>query len=298
MRETVEARILFVDDEPNVLAAIKRQLYRRYQVDTAVGPEEGLKAVTGQGPYAVVVSDMRMPGMNGAQFLAKVRELFPDTVRMILTGYAELEAAMEAVNEGHIFRFLTKPCSPEALVAALEQGLEHYRLVTGEKQLLAELAEMNRQLKQQQQLLQTIFAAIPDLIILKDTSLAYQAVNPAFCQFLGKSEADILGRRDADLFPAAEAQERRRWDEEILAAGESRMNDEEFTGVQGQAWFQVLRSPVMQNGVPVGLLSACRNISARKKAQEVFQRHKSRLQNLAAALEEQEGGLEAGSDGA
>lgn len=129
-------RILFVDDEPAVLDGYKRMLHREFQVDTAVGGEQGLAAIHEHGPYAVVISDMRMPEMNGAQFLARVRGTTPDTVRMLLTGYTDLNAAMDAVNEGNIFRFLTKPCGKEVLAKALTTGLVQYRLITAEKDLL------------------------------------------------------------------------------------------------------------------------------------------------------------------
>lgn len=129
-------KILFVDDEPAVLDGYKRMLYREFEVSTAVGGEQGLATIHEQGPYSVVVSDMRMPGMNGAQFLAQVRQTVPDTVRMLLTGYSDVNAAMAAVNEGNIFRFLTKPCEKEVLAKAITSGLVQYRLVTAEKELL------------------------------------------------------------------------------------------------------------------------------------------------------------------
>ena len=129
-------RILFVDDEPNVLNAIRRQLGNKFKLEIAVGPKEGLAAVKEKGPFAVVVSDLRMPLMDGIQFLAKVREMSPDTVRMMLTGNADLKAAIKAVNEGNVFRFLTKPCTEKELISVLTVGLEQYRLVTAEKELL------------------------------------------------------------------------------------------------------------------------------------------------------------------
>ena len=129
-------KILFVDDDANILASFKRTLRKRYDVDTAVGPEEGLRAVDQYRRYALVISDLRMPVMDGIQFLAKVRELCPDTVRMILTGNADLRAAIDAVNRGNIFRFLTKPCAPDTLQSAIDTALHQYRLVRAEKELL------------------------------------------------------------------------------------------------------------------------------------------------------------------
>jgi response regulator RpfG family c-di-GMP phosphodiesterase len=129
-------KILFVDDEPPVLEGYKRMLHREFEVDTAVGGEQALTTMRALGPYAVVISDMRMPIMNGAQFLAQVRQTAPDTIRILLTGYTDLNAAMDAVNEGNIFRFLTKPCEKEVLAKAITTGLVQYRLVTAEKELL------------------------------------------------------------------------------------------------------------------------------------------------------------------
>lgn len=131
----MSARILCVDDEPNILQAFVRQL-RKFDVVTAPGAEPGLKAVDKAGPFAVVMSDFRMPGMNGIQFLAKVRERSPNTVRIMLTGQADLSAAAQAVNEGNIFRFLLKPCPSDVLTQALHAAVEQYRLMNTERQLL------------------------------------------------------------------------------------------------------------------------------------------------------------------
>jgi len=129
-------RVLFVDDEPNVLEAVQRTLRKHVDIQTATSGADGLRQLREAGPFALVVSDMRMPSMNGAQFLAKVREQVPDTVRMILSGQADLQATIAAVNESHIYRFLSKPCPPEQLIAAVEDGLRQHRLVTAEKVLL------------------------------------------------------------------------------------------------------------------------------------------------------------------
>ena len=129
-------KILFVDDDPNLLAACERNFRRQFPLDTAEGGEAGLARIAAQGPYAVVVADRQMPGMDGIQFLSQVRQRAPDTVRIMLTGNAELEATIRVVNEGNIFRFLTKPCPPDILGKAIEDGRTQYRLVTAEKELL------------------------------------------------------------------------------------------------------------------------------------------------------------------
>lgn len=129
-------KILCVDDEPNVLSAYQRGLRRQFHIETATGGQEALEILQSNGPYAVIVSDMRMPGMDGVQLLKRVRDLAPDSVRMMLTGNADQQTVRDAVNEGHIFRFLTKPCSPEVLAKSLEAGIKQYRLITAEKELL------------------------------------------------------------------------------------------------------------------------------------------------------------------
>lgn len=129
-------KILCVDDELNILLSLQRQLRKQFHIESALGPEKALAAIEREGPYAVIVSDLQMPGMTGLELLAKVKELSPDSVRIMLTGQADLETAIAAVNQGSIFRFLTKPCSAEELAATLEAALEQHRLVTAERNLL------------------------------------------------------------------------------------------------------------------------------------------------------------------
>jgi len=132
----IKTRVLCVDDDPNVLEGLEVQLRRGYEITPANNGEGGLDAIENLGPFAVVLSDMRMPGMNGAEFLARVRDTAPDLVRMLLTGYSDQESAIAAVNQGQIFRFLTKPCPPEQLVAAFDDAAEQHRLITAERVLL------------------------------------------------------------------------------------------------------------------------------------------------------------------
>ncbi len=129
-------KILFVDDEPNVLAAFQRQLRKHFSVETALGPIAGLALLQNSHDFGVVVADMRMPEMNGVEFLIKVKEVAPDTVRLMLTGNADQTTAIDAINEGNIFRFLNKPCPPEKLTQALEAALRQHQLVTAERELL------------------------------------------------------------------------------------------------------------------------------------------------------------------
>jgi len=129
-------RVLCVDDEPNVLEGLALHLRRRYDVSTAVSGSDALKLIASGPPFCVVMSDMRMPGMDGAEFLSRVREAAPEATRLLLTGQAEMKSAIAAINQGQIFRFLTKPCPPVDLLAAFEAAHHQHRLVTAERELL------------------------------------------------------------------------------------------------------------------------------------------------------------------
>ena len=134
--KTEAEKILLVDDDQDILDGLTLNLGRRYSVVAALGPEEGLKALAEQGPFAVVVTDYQMPGMNGVQFLARAMEQAPHMVRVMLTGQADLRTAIEAVNRGQIFRFLSKPCELKTMRACLEAALDQWRLRDVERHLL------------------------------------------------------------------------------------------------------------------------------------------------------------------
>ena len=131
-------RVLCVDDESRVVEGLVLHLRREYQVVTALSGDEALKTLKQMGGAAVVISDMRMPGMDGATLLQHVMQFFPDATRILLTGEPGRDAAVSAVNKANIFRFLTKPCPPEMLKAAVEAGVIQYRLVNAERTILKE----------------------------------------------------------------------------------------------------------------------------------------------------------------
>jgi CheY-like chemotaxis protein len=128
--------ILCVDDEPRVLDGLKLTLRHGFKVSTATSGAQGLAMLKEMDGAAVVISDMRMPVMDGATFLTQVRKHWPDATRILLTGETGRDAAVAAVNEGQIFRFLTKPCAPEKLLAAVEAAVRQHQLLTAEKMLL------------------------------------------------------------------------------------------------------------------------------------------------------------------
>ncbi len=131
-------RILCVDDEENILKAIQRSLRKKFAIQTANSGKVGLELLRNDGPFEVVVSDMKMPEMTGAVFLRHARNECPKTIRLLLTGFADLDSVVSAVNEGSIYRFLSKPCSAKDLALAIDDAVEQHRLLTAEKILLEE----------------------------------------------------------------------------------------------------------------------------------------------------------------
>jgi response regulator RpfG family c-di-GMP phosphodiesterase len=130
------ANILLVDDEINILNSHRRTLRNKFNFDVAFSGMEALELISKGKIYAVVVTDMRMPNMNGLELLQKIKEVSPNTVRMMLTGNSDQDTAVKAVNEGDIFRFINKPCDSDTLITVIKAGIKQYNLVVAEKVLL------------------------------------------------------------------------------------------------------------------------------------------------------------------
>lgn len=134
-----ERTLLLVDDEPNIVSALRR-LFRRegYRIVTAGSGAEGLQRMA-ECEVDVVLSDQRMPGMTGVEFLRRAKELYPETVRMVLSGYTELQSITDAVNEGAIYRFLTKPWDDLRLIEHVREAFAHKELADDNKRLATEV---------------------------------------------------------------------------------------------------------------------------------------------------------------
>lgn len=140
-------RILCVDDETNILSALRR-LFRQngYQISIAGSGAEGLKVLEAE-PFDLVISDMRMPEMDGAQFLERVFRLYPDTVRILLTGYADITSTISAINKGQIYRYVSKPWDDQELLTTVRQALDLKALQREKLRLEALTARQNDELK-------------------------------------------------------------------------------------------------------------------------------------------------------
>lgn len=129
-------KVLLVDDEINILNGLKRQLRKQFDIFTAASGQDALQIVENEGPFAVIVSDMQMQGMNGIEVLERMQDISSETTRLMLTGNSDQQTAIDAVNEGNVFRFFTKPCSTEVLINGVETAIRQYQLVTSERELL------------------------------------------------------------------------------------------------------------------------------------------------------------------
>lgn len=128
--------ILFVDDEAKILEAYRRTLRKSFKVVPANSGKQALELMESEGPFPVIVSDMKMPEMNGVELLSIVKQRFPNTIRLMLTGNADQQTAVSAINTGDVYRFLNKPCPPDQMTSAINSALDYYRLLKAEQELL------------------------------------------------------------------------------------------------------------------------------------------------------------------
>ena len=139
--------VLFVDDEPNILKTLSRLFMdEEYEVHTAGNGREALDLIEAGLRPTLIVSDQRMPVMGGAEFLARAAQLVPDSIRMVLTGYADINAAVAAINQGGIYRYILKPWNDDDLKMTVREAVHHFRLVEENRTLTRELEDKNRAL--------------------------------------------------------------------------------------------------------------------------------------------------------
>jgi diguanylate cyclase (GGDEF)-like protein/PAS domain S-box-containing protein len=259
-------RILVVDDEPQVLVALQDLLEDDFEVEATDEPSRAIKIVESDPTIAVVLTDQRMPGMNGDELLARVRQSSSAT-RMLCTGYADLNAVVRSVNEGRIFAYVTKPWDGMDLRLKLQHAADHFRL--------------NHELAYEKQLLADLMNNIPDAIFFKDAEQRYVRVNAAFTRGVGNLYGPIIGKRLTELMGAdnavalgIEARERA-----ILTDGlpqrdvlHYRVSADKV--VSSSTTRAAVRTP---EGEIVGLVGVAQDISEMVQAQEALRRSEERL---------------------
>ncbi|MCB9170192.1 MAG: PAS domain S-box protein [Flavobacteriales bacterium] len=170
-------KVLYVDDEEGNLRSFKANFRRDFDVHIASSAKEALEVLAKEHMH-VVISDQRMPGENGAELLAQVKELHPSAIRMLLTGYADIQAVIDAVNKGRIYAYTTKPWDPSDLKLRIQQAYEVYRLRNEKDQLLRRY--------------QQVFAASGDPIVIVDENGTIAELNPALEQLIGSDRATLI----------------------------------------------------------------------------------------------------------
>ena len=139
--------LLIIDDEVEITKALVRQFRRKYNVFSAIGPSEGFNIMEKEN-IQVVLSDQRMPGMTGIDFFSKIKDKYPDALKLILTGYTDIEAVIGAINEGQVFRYVKKPWIPDELESIVKEAFEKYELITNNRKLLHALKDANLNLEE------------------------------------------------------------------------------------------------------------------------------------------------------
>ena len=138
MTETGKHAILLVDDEPEILFSLRGLLRRDFDVHTAESGAEAMEVLK-QQPIHVILTDQRMPGMTGVQLLHRVQGEYPQAIRIVFTGYADIKAVIDAINEGHVYRYITKPWDPDELLGVLRQACAAYDRLSEHQRLLSDL---------------------------------------------------------------------------------------------------------------------------------------------------------------
>lgn len=204
-RSRMKAHVLVIDDEAPVLAALRRLLRREFEVFTANSGAEGLDFMQ-ENEVQVILTDQRMPGMTGVDFLADVKTRHPDATRLLFTGYADLESVIQAINEGNVYRYLVKPWNPDELLGMVREANERYELIVARRQLMAELQRINAELEQRVHLRTEELAAanvqLRELNRLKDDFIAITShdLRSPLTAILGAAELlQDISWKDSDI---------------------------------------------------------------------------------------------------
>jgi PAS domain S-box-containing protein len=263
-------KLLIVDDEPLILTSIADLFEDDFEVHTSVDALAALKYVE-QNEVAVVLSDERMPTMSGHEFLEQVKRISRAT-RLLLTGYADIKAIAQGVNDAHIYAYLTKPCDLHELRSTVLRAVEHYQL--------AKAAEDERAL------LQALMESIPDPIYFKDTELRFTTINRAKARFLGLSDPAVCaGKLDSDFRAIAPQSHTLEDESQVIQSGAVVADRIEEIALEQDVstWLSTTTAPVLDRlGTVTGLVAISRNVTNLKRTEQEL-RHKNETLRTAQA---------------
>jgi CheY-like chemotaxis protein len=189
--DAVRPRILVVDDEEAILETMSFTFEDDYEVHTSTDARRALDLLDTKGPFAAVLTDQRMPDMSGVEFLTEVWRRHPATVRMILTGFSDMEAITQAINDGHVYAYISKPWEPDHLKQVMKQAVEHYKLAVENERLLGDLRRANR-------FLEAVIDELDSGAIALDEDGVIRAINRPVREYFAVSH-DPRGRRFDEL---------------------------------------------------------------------------------------------------
>jgi CheY-like chemotaxis protein len=276
MSEPQRDRILIVDDEEAILETMQFTFEDDYDVLTSPDAEAALRMLDTSGGVSVVMSDQRMPNMTGVEFLSKVFEAHPETVRIILTGFADMDAIIQAINDGHVYAYITKPWEPDDLKQVVRRAVDHHRLTVENQRLLVGL-ERNKVL------LEAVMDRLDQAALALDADGVVQAANPLACEYLGLSQ-DPRGRAAADVLSGEDLEKLRSTAFGLAADDESTNADVELARGDMHLRLRItvhkLADPA---GAPIGVV-----IFFREMSHEPLRR---RFEDLVSELTSAEGEL-------
>ncbi len=316
VRGEEQGALLIIDDEPEVLAALQRYFRRKYAVRIATSAEEGVRVLK-ESPVNVVISDQRMPGMKGTEFFRKIKEEHPDVVRMILTGYSDIDAVIAAINDGNIFRYITKPWNPEELDGIVREAFERYSLIRENRRLIRDLQDANvllegrvqertldlartngelqqelverrkaeEQVRRERDRAQQYLDVAGVMMLVLNENGAVSLINGRGCEILGYEEGEIVGTNWFDRFVPAGSRDRlgNIFREIMLGRTDAWEYAEETVLTKGGqektiAWHNaVLRD---ESGMVVGVLSSGEDVTERRIAEAALQESEERFKTV------------------
>jgi len=279
MSDPVRDRILIVDDEEAILETMTFTFEDDYDVLTAPNADAGLVALDEHAPVAVVISDQRMPGTTGVEFLSRVYERHPATTRIILTGFADMEATIKAINDGHVYAYVTKPWEPDDLKQVVRRAVDFHRLRLENEKLVTDLGRAKVFLESVMDQLDTgALALSPQGMV--------EAANRAVIEYLG-IENDPRGRPLKDVL--SDESGNMIYEVAVQLAGQERYEEVNLIRNGKTLHLRVSQNPLVDtDGTPIGIVILLREIShepLRRQFEDAVQELAARSDGLRAHLE-------------
>jgi CheY-like chemotaxis protein len=275
------ARILIVDDEEAILETMEFTFEGEYDVLKAPSAPEALRLLDANAPIAAVITDQRMPEMTGVEFLARVYERHPNTTRIILTGYADGDAMVRAINEGHVYAYVTKPWEPDELKQLVHRAVELHRLRMQNERLLDDVQQANR-------FLAAAIDEVPVGALVVDAAGIVRAANRSGREYLGL-RADPHGRALAEVLGADALRELRDTAARLGETDGARYEELELSLGGVSLRLRIAVRTIRQAEQPIGRVILLREIShepLRRRFEEVLHEIKSAEGEVRARLEQ------------